>query len=200
MWFNVFSSDQEGFNNSSIDTTPRRILFGDADGNVASRLFSDMYIPSKTVVMWFSNDIPPGWAECNGENGTPDLRERFPIALDLAKDAKASNVGATGGTAQVMLETKHLPSHAHSGTTDSAEWGATSKEASWGEATFPASSGSHTHTFTIENAGGTNTSCNSDADCTRVNTAYRCSSETKTCMRPHNNIPPYYVLKFIMKL
>jgi len=29
--------------------------------------------------MWYGNlnNIPTGWALCNGENGTPDLRDRF---------------------------------------------------------------------------------------------------------------------------
>lgn len=199
MYIKIFRSD-EGYTSTGIDTSPKNILVAGSDGNATTIKFSDLYIPSKTIIMWWDNEIPPGWAECNGENGTPDLRERFPIALDWAKDARASSVGTIGGTDQVILETKHLPSHSHTGTTDPAEWGATSKEASWGKATFPNSAGSHTHTFTVGYAGGTETTCSNDADCTRVNSAYRCSLETKTCIRPHNNIPPYYVLKFIMKL
>ena len=38
----------------------------------------DLYIPIGTIIMYNGqNDIPPGWAICNGQNGTPDLRNRF---------------------------------------------------------------------------------------------------------------------------
>lgn len=47
------------------------------------------------IVLWSGAivDIPAGWALCDGNNGTPDLRNRFVIG---AGDEHA--VGATGGS------------------------------------------------------------------------------------------------------
>src|SRR5690606_19276216 len=41
-------------------------------------------VPAGTIVMWHGNNIPAGWAECNGTNGTPDLRGRFIVAAGQA--------------------------------------------------------------------------------------------------------------------
>ena len=63
-------------------------------------------IPKGGVIMWSgaADDIPTGWALCDGTNGTPDLRNRFVIgAGDLY------SVKAQGGS-----RTKDL-SHAHNG-------------------------------------------------------------------------------------
>ena len=34
-------------------------------------------LPKKVIVMWHGTAPPPGWALCDGTNGTPDLREKF---------------------------------------------------------------------------------------------------------------------------
>lgn len=67
-------------------------------------------MPVGSIILWFgSSDQPPeGWAFCDGENGTPDLRGRFPVGA-----GGQYAVGATGGAATVTLETKHLPKHSH---------------------------------------------------------------------------------------
>jgi hypothetical protein len=43
-------------------------------------------VPAGTIVMWSGSlaNIPAGWAECNGQNGTPDLQNRFPLGTDPA--------------------------------------------------------------------------------------------------------------------
>jgi microcystin-dependent protein len=156
-----------------IDTTPKRILAVDSSGNTTSRLFTDLYIPSKTIVMWFDNEIPSGWAECNGQNGTPDLRERIPVALDRTQNARANTLGATGGLSQVKLTANQMPKHKHTGTTAPEGWSSAGQDAGGGAWNCPSPGGSHTHTFKTNEVG---------AD------------------QPHENLPPYYVLKFIMKL
>ncbi|MBK6426680.1 MAG: tail fiber protein [Blastocatellia bacterium] len=50
-------------------------------------------IPPGSIVAWSKKDaIPDGWAVCNGENGTPDLRGRF-----LRGTADSATTGITGG-------------------------------------------------------------------------------------------------------
>ena len=36
-------------------------------------------LPTGVIVMWSGavSTVPSGWALCNGQNGTPDLRDRF---------------------------------------------------------------------------------------------------------------------------
>lgn len=34
-------------------------------------------VPEGTIVMWANPIIPAGWSICNGQNGTPDLRQKF---------------------------------------------------------------------------------------------------------------------------
>jgi microcystin-dependent protein len=49
-----------------------------------------------------------GWAVCNGDNGTPDLRDRFPVGA-----GGNYNVGDTGGTDTVALTVAEMPQHSH---------------------------------------------------------------------------------------
>lgn len=67
-------------------------------------------MPTGTIIMWFGdeNSPPDGWVFCNGENGTPDLRGRFPVGA-----GRQYNVGDTGGAEQVELTLEQMPSHSH---------------------------------------------------------------------------------------
>lgn len=38
-----------------------------------------LVIPSGSVIMYSRPQIPSGWALCDGENGTPDLRDKFVV-------------------------------------------------------------------------------------------------------------------------
>lgn len=69
-----------------------------------------------------------GWALCNGNNGTPNLSDRFVMGT-----ISSSTLGVTGGTNSYTLSVAQLPSHNHTFTTDSA--------------------GSHCHTITVNSAG-----------------------------------------------
>lgn len=56
-------------------------------------LIKDALFPSGGIIMWSGavNDIPVGWALCDGSNGTPDLRDRFIVGA-----GGAYSVGDTG--------------------------------------------------------------------------------------------------------
>lgn len=62
--------------------------------------------------------IPAGWKLCNGQNGTPDLRDRFIVGA-----GHSYNSGAKGGEASKKLTVDMLPEHRHTffaaGSTDS---------------------------------------------------------------------------------
>lgn len=79
--------------------------------------------PTGTVVMWDRplSDIPSGWTLCDGNNGTTNMLGNFP---QHTNDDTA--VGNTGGQNSYSLSTSQIPTHDHSGSTDTT--------------------GSHTHT------------------------------------------------------
>lgn len=78
--------------------------------------FAEEGSPSRFIMMWSGliSDIPSGWALADGNNGTPDLTDRFLIGV---KD-KQSSTGTTSGSHTVSLSSKHLPDHTHTGGTD----------------------------------------------------------------------------------
>jgi len=55
--------------------------------------------------MWYGENIPVGWAICDGENGTPNLIGHFIKADTVA--------GTTGGNNSVTISADNLPDHTH---------------------------------------------------------------------------------------
>lgn len=67
-------------------------------------------VPVGTIVIWSgtTSNIPSGWALCNGQNGTPDLRDRFVLG-----GGGTYSVRSTGGEATHKLTVAEMPSHNH---------------------------------------------------------------------------------------
>ena len=65
--------------------------FGDG-----SNLSSVPGVPVGGIIMWSgaTNNIPSGWALCDGNNSTPDLRDKFIVGA-----GSSYAVDATGGSA-----------------------------------------------------------------------------------------------------
>ena len=40
----------------------------------------DKVMPIGSIIMWRGSNVPENWALCNGNNGTPDLRDKFIIS------------------------------------------------------------------------------------------------------------------------
>lgn len=74
----------------------------------------DTAIPRGGIIMWSGSvdSIPPGWALCDGRNGTPDLRDRFIVGA-----GGSYAVGSQGGSASHDLS----HDHSYSGTTGNAD-------------------------------------------------------------------------------
>ena len=64
-------------------------------------------MPVGSIIMFSgkAEEIPSGWAICNGENGTPNLIDRFILGSTYA--------GGTGGNSQITLSVSQLPPHRH---------------------------------------------------------------------------------------
>ena len=144
-------------------------------------------VPVGAIMMWAGSaaELPDGYALCNGQNGTPDLRSRFVVGLNPS-DGDYDTIGKTGGAKTVTLTEAQMPSHSHGGTTslDGNHTHSYSKASTigrrgkdngsfdYGSVSSAATStaGAHTHTFTTGAKGGG---------------------------QAHENRPPYYVLAFI---
>jgi microcystin-dependent protein len=165
--------------------------YGDAGQVIVSQGESEAPVwgsgfPTGGIIMWSGSveTIPTGWALCNGENSTPDLRDKFVVGA-----GNTYAVDETGGNADATL-----PAHTHTGSTNTTgnhshtlphylvqavsgsgdidrdneyqQWKALS-----GQSTN--TTGNHAHTFTTDSSG---------------------ESETNA------NLPPYYALCYIMKV
>lgn len=173
-------------------------------------------IPSGIITMWSgaSSAIPDGWLLCDGNNNTPDLRDRFIVGA-----GNNYNVGATGGEATHKLTTSEMPSHNHtfSGSSHTHTLSLSGLRTS--------TDGAHTHTVSATGAGReehvpsgnhTITTCGSSSS----NSTSSSGSHSHTISgsgsigsataggsigstgsgSAHENRPPYYALCFIMKL
>lgn len=98
---NVADTDYIGLDDVSA-TTGKKMLMSELASYIGSSV-----LPSGCIIMWSgtTSNIPTGFALCDGNNGTPDLRDRFIIGAGNTYTA-----GATGGA------TTHT--HTYSGKTD----------------------------------------------------------------------------------
>lgn len=139
---------------------------------------SGIIIDEGLIVEYFglATSLPEGWLLCDGNNGTPDLREKFVVGA-----GETYAINATGGSADsIVVE------HTHTAVTNTT--GNHSHTFGWGIGTNSGGihyalvqrlktvqttvNGDHTHTGTVEDTGVSGTG---------------------------TNIPPYYALVYIMK-
>jgi microcystin-dependent protein len=131
--------------------------------------------PAGTVVMFDDalSEIPAGWALCDGNNGTPNMLDRFPRAASSSSDP-----GSTGGQNSYALGGSQMPNHVHnahlddrgyhnhsaykhhSGSEDSGDFPANSLHTDdhyWGDSSASSTSGSdgsHSHSGSLSSSGG----------------------------------------------
>jgi microcystin-dependent protein len=158
------------------------------------------------IRMFAGNFAPEGWAFCNGQvlpisqntalfsllgttyggNGTsnfalPNLQGRVPMHVGEGVGLSLRELGETGGESTVTLLTTQLPAHTHTAEGVAAHDTANPQGSSWGASqrgfgNLYAPSSAPTVQMSaaaIENAGGN---------------------------QPHNNMPPYLGLTFIIAL
>ena len=125
--------------------TDAETIAGTATDKVCTPSNVEAALPSGVIVMWSGaiSAIPTGWVICDGNNGTPNLTDRFVIHAD-ADSGGTNDVGDTGGS-NTIAEAQ-LPSHTHA----SGSLGADSDAHTHNAGTLSAdSNGDHTHNYTI---------------------------------------------------
>jgi len=161
-------------NNSAIDLSADNVYGG---------------IPIGGIILWSGKTsmstpvVPDGWQLCDGTNNTPDLRGRFVVGF--SNSAPFNEIDASGGEKEHTLTVDEMPSHGHSITDPGHFHNSIHNTASPDSVTTHPNPG-----------GGNNIS----------QYGYQPSVTTGITIdpsgggQPHNNLPPYYVLAYIMRI
>ena len=129
------------------------------------------YLPKGVIIAWNSAVAPVGWALCDGTNGTPNLQGRFILGSNTARP-----IATIGGVETVTLTVDQIPAHSHNILLNSACF----------------------------KDGG----CDSRKSIDGTNTNYDAVKEKQENYqpksmgggKPHENMPPFYTLTYIIKL
>jgi len=179
-------TDEDPIPDSRVGTDTGQIPFKPYDLQAAIGL------PRGVILFWYGSvaTIPPGFALCDGNNGTPDLRHRF--IRGAAGDTGADYAGQTGGA----------DSHGHSGTASIAKTALQHGHA-------------HTHEVPLtfvghDTSAGANIYVGNDSSVTTGSAGAAADTiawpDTSTSVSASisigntSAIPSYYALAYIMKL
>lgn len=196
-------------------------------GEIASQLTTDILaatqLPRGIITMWSgaTNAVPSGWALCDGNNGTPNLKDRFIVGA-----GQSYGVGNTGGNitqtpsvwtnaagtgiqvAGTAINESQMPWHTHSGSVGSdasiqvqdsiqsssaGEWLADDSFGSTGWSPSPIRKPlkEFSASLSINGTGGSQPHYHGVTDNGHAHTAAASAIDVR---------PPYYALAFIMKL
>lgn len=92
-------------NTSEINKLKTRVTNLENNGGGGGGITDSMPIGSIIMYNGKAEDIPQGWAICDGMLGTPNLVDRFVLGSFTA--------GGTGGASQITLTAEQLPKHSH---------------------------------------------------------------------------------------
>jgi microcystin-dependent protein len=170
----------------------------------AASFMGDGIMLKGMIVMWSGaiNAIPNGWALCDGNKGTPDLRNRF-----IAGAGDKYKPGDYGGVDTVTLNVKQIPAHDHDGNTESGGQhehlteGQDAYGLAWRKRTYPGDT-----TVKMGYGGGRGGDPNNEMWRGHAHTdfegqhAHHFRTGLNGGSDAHENRPPYYALAYIMKL
>ena len=146
--------------------------------SINSNTFAPIGIPLGAIIMWSGSiaSIPNGWRLCDGNNGTPDLRDRFVLGA-----GGSYAVDVTGGRADAVLplhgHSISDPGHAHSYD---------------GQTTETIVEGTAGVEVVDSNVGVTSTTSN-------VTTGITTTAQVGVALTGGENLPPFWALAYIMR-
>jgi microcystin-dependent protein len=94
---------------SSVNSDFKLLTVSTGDGDIQA-LDPYKIMPVGSIILWHGvlSSIPVGWKLCDGQNGTPDLRDRFVIGAGATHEW-----GAQGGEDEITLTEANIPNHTH---------------------------------------------------------------------------------------
>jgi hypothetical protein len=171
-------------------TTATTQIATDNTTKVATDAFVHSVIPRGVILMWSGSvvSVPLGWALCDGNNGTPNLLNKFVIG---AGDSYGVNAAADATMGAAGAHSHGGNTNASSVTIDNAGWGSAGTYFGAGTAgTLVVASGVGESVEILESllqSGGSRTTGNH---------SHVINSDGS---HTHSFMPPYYALAYIMK-
>ena len=113
--FVTFVGSSSGNNPIRVDAglkynpSTNRLTAGSYAGDGSALTGIELFVTGM-IILWYGNtgNIPSGFVLCDGNNNTPDLRDRFVIGA-----GNNFSAGNTGGNNSITLQETNLPSHQH---------------------------------------------------------------------------------------
>ncbi|TNH42319.1 tail fiber protein [Photorhabdus luminescens] len=177
-------------------------------------------LPKGMIMMFSGMDAPTGWAFCDGNNGTPDLRSRFVMCGETISETGQSSSKANGsGTKKIFsknttsttvsvnvtventtLTEAQIPSHKHIGGMSyygsyGMKYGLTHNSQTEYQINNPSSS-----SIWRKPSYGDNYYANTSNTGGGQGHNHRATASSPSHNHSVDIIPPYYLLAFIMKL
>jgi microcystin-dependent protein len=184
---------------ASVNSVAGKIVARDASGNInANSFIGKGAIPVGGIINFSGNiaNLPSEWKICNGENGTPDLRDRF-----IVGSGNLYNPGATGGSRNAVV-VEHGHNAAASQAADHAHWMFfTDSSSSTLESTSPYASRTRgTNNDSAYIISGTPFSPNVGATSPAGAHSHTIAIGAAGVSGTNANMPPYYALAYIMRI
>ena len=145
------------------------------------------FVPSGVIVMWSGTiaTVPSGWYLCDGQNGTPNLLDRFIVGA-----GNVYNMNDTGGSSDAIVV-----SHTHTGST--ASGGAHSHSWSGSRQQAGTDDNNNQYQFSKGDNGGADTVTIGTS--THSGHVHTMSLDSTGVSGTNANLPPYFALAYIMK-
>jgi hypothetical protein len=110
-WGGVIQSLGAGTPNElRLNPSGGQVVVGSGGLRVDGSVTGGGTIPVGGIILWSGaiTAIPSGWRLCDGNGGTPDLRDRFVVGA-----GSGYAVGTKAGSSSVTLSVNNLPAHSH---------------------------------------------------------------------------------------
>ena len=160
-------------------------------------------VPVGGIIMWSGaiSAIPTNFKLCNGNNGTPDLRNKFIVgATSDGSDTTYPGLqpGATGGDADATLV-----SHSHTTNTiiEHQDVGNSTKQLTGniGIDAFINGNGIFENIGNNKNFIDTTDDVSNHSGAVQFDARHRHGTDTQGVSATNKNLPPYYALAYIMR-